>query len=155
MNTEVMFSSKKDDWETPQTLFDKMNAIYNFSYDLAASDDNTKCEHYFTKENDSLATDWTKIKGNLWLNPPYGRDLRKWVQKAYESSLERQGVIVMLIPSRTDTSYWHDFIFNKAKIDFLRGRLKFEVGGGGWTISTISKRNCNFLLKGELICFTH
>ena len=129
MNTEVMFSSKKDDWETPQTLFDKMNAIYNFSYDLAASDDNAKCEHYFTKEDDSLATDWTAIDGNLWLNPPYGRDLKRWIKKAYESSLNRQGVIVVLIPSRTDTSYWHDYIFNKANIEFLRGRLKFEVGG--------------------------
>lgn len=67
--------------------------------------------------------------GALWLNPPYGRDLKSWVKKAYESSLKRTDCLVMLIPARTDTSYWHDYIFNKAQIIFLRGRLKFELDG--------------------------
>jgi len=69
------------------------------------------------------------LEGNLWLNPPYGRDLKHWVKKAYESSLHRSGLLVMLIPSRTDTSYWHDYIFDKAQIKFIRGRLKFENCG--------------------------
>ncbi|GKT04406.1 DNA N-6-adenine-methyltransferase [Furfurilactobacillus entadae] len=122
-------TSNKDDWETPQKMFDELNQKYNFTTDLAARSDNAKCAEFITPEQDSLSTDWTKIPGNLFLNPPYGRDLRKWVQKAYQSSLDRDGKIVLLIPSRTDTSYWHDFIFNKAKITFLRGRLKFEIGG--------------------------
>ena len=67
---------------------------------------------------------------NYWETPPYGRELRKWVKKAYEESLEKHdGYIVLLIPARTDTSYWHDFIFGKAQINFLRGRIKFELHG--------------------------
>ncbi|WP_421016719.1 DNA N-6-adenine-methyltransferase [Furfurilactobacillus cerevisiae] len=94
-----------------------------------ARTDNSKCVNFISPEQDSLSTNWANIKGNLFLNPPYGRDLRKWVKKAYESSLNHDGNIVLLIPSRTDTSYWHDFIFNKADIEFIRGRLKFEVNG--------------------------
>ncbi|SPS04271.1 phage N-6-adenine-methyltransferase [Latilactobacillus sakei] len=72
------------------------------------------------KFDNSLSQDWAALKGNLWLNPPYGRDLKHWVKKAYESSINRSGLLIMLIPSRTDTSYWHDYIFNKAQIKFIR-----------------------------------
>lgn len=129
MNKELMFSSKKEDWETPQLLFDELNDNYNFNWDLASSDANAKCVNHFTIGDDSLSQDWSVLEGNLWLNPPYGRDLKHWVKKAYESSLHRSGLLVMLIPSRTDTSYWHDYIFDKAEIKFIRGRLKFENGG--------------------------
>lgn len=129
MNKELMFSSKKEDWETPQLLFDELNDNYNFNWDLASSDANAKCVNHFTVGDDSLSQDWSVLEGNLWLNPPYGRDLKHWVKKAYESSLHRSGLLVMLIPSRTDTSYWHDYIFDKAQIKFIRGRLKFENGG--------------------------
>ena len=129
MNEELMFSSKKEDWETPQLFFDELNKKYKFNWDLASSDANAKCANHFTVGDDSLSHDWSALEGNLWLNPPYGRDLKRWVKKAYESSLNREGVLVMLIPSRTDTSYWHDYIFDKAQIKFIRGRLKFENGG--------------------------
>ena len=129
MNKELMFSSKKEDWETPQLFFDELNKKYKFNWDLASSDANAKCVNHFTVGDDSLSQDWSALEGNLWLNPPYGRDLKRWVKKAYESSLNREGVLVMLIPSRTDTSYWHDYIFDKAQIKFIRGRLKFENGG--------------------------
>lgn len=129
MNKELMFSSKKEDWETLQLLFDELNDNYNFNWDLASSDANAKCVNHFTVGDDSLSQDWSVLEGNLWLNPPYGRDLKHWVKKAYESSLHRSGLLVMLIPSRTDTSYWHDYIFDKAQIKFIRGRLKFENGG--------------------------
>lgn len=129
MNKDLMFSSDKDDWETPQSLFDDLDKKYHFTTDLAARKDNSKCPQFIDPSENSLTVDWTKYKGNLFLNPPYGRDLRKWVQKAYESSLNRNGQIVLLIPARTDTSYWHDFIFNKAHIIFMRGRVKFELGG--------------------------
>lgn len=69
------------------------------------------------------------LEGNLFLNPPYGRHLKDWVKKASETKLSENQYLVMLIPSRTDTSYWHDYIFDKAEIIFLRGRLKFEVNG--------------------------
>mgnify|MGYP000875913726 FL=1 len=129
MNKELMFSSKKEDWETPQLFFNELNKKYKFNWDLASSDANAKCVNHFTVGDDSLSQDWSALEGNLWLNPPYGRDLKRWVKKAYESSLNREDVLVMLIPSRTDTSYWHDYIFDKAEIKFIRGRLKFENGG--------------------------
>lgn len=125
-----LFTSNKEDWETPQDFFNKLNEKYHFTFDLAASYSNTKCKSYFTEKDDSLSKDWHRIGGNVFLNPPYGRELHKWVKKAYEESLKKHdGYIVLLIPARTDTSYWHDFIFGKAQIKFLRGRLKFELNG--------------------------
>lgn len=127
---KVQTSSKKQDWETPQIIFDKLNEIYHFTWDLAASKKNTKCSNYFDIDRNSLDQNWSELSGNLFCNPPYGRDLRHWVKKAYEESLnKRNGCICLLIPSRTDTSYWHDYIFDKADIKFLKGRLKFEVNG--------------------------
>lgn len=130
-NNKIAFSSNKSDWETPQKLFNKLNQKYNFTWDLAASKQNAKCKNYFTKEQDSLIQDWSKLKGNLYLNPPYGRHIQKWVEKAYYSSVSKEDgqSIILLLPSRTDTSYWHEYIFGKAKIYFLRGRLKFELNG--------------------------
>jgi len=130
MVNEGLMSSEKNYWETPQDFFEDLNKNYDFSFDLAASKDNAKCDNFFCEEDDSLTKDWHELKGNLFLNPPYGRELKKWVKKAYEESLKKtDGCIVLLIPARTDTSYWHDFIFGKAQIKFLRGRLKFELNG--------------------------
>lgn len=128
MINSLMFSSKKDDWETPQQLFDKLDDEFNFSWDLAATKENSKCEQYIDKSDDSLSVNWSELVGNLWLNPPYGRQIKKWVKKASETDL-KDSYLVMLIPARTDTSYWHDYIFGKAEIKFLRGRLKFEING--------------------------
>lgn len=126
----ALFSSNKDDWETPQALFDSLNAKYHFAIDLAASKDNAKCDRYFSIDDDSLSKDWSEnFGGAMYLNPPYGRNIGKWVNKAYETSLKVTVPIVLLIPSRTDTSYWHDYIFGKANIKFIRGRLKFEHNG--------------------------
>ena len=86
-----LFTSDKQYWETPQAFFDKINAKLHFSFDLAASDTNHKCKHYFTEKDDALKQEWHKIKGNLWLNPPYGRTLKLWVKKAYEESLLKNG----------------------------------------------------------------
>lgn len=127
MLNKGLFTSKKDDWETPQKLFEELNKEFIFDVDVAASDGNAKMPNYFTKEDDALVQNWN---GNVFCNPPYGRDLRKWIEKAYEEYLrDPERTIVLLIPARTDTSYWHDFVFYKAEIRFLRGRLKFEVGG--------------------------
>ena len=117
----VHFSSKSNEWSTPQYFFDELNTRYNFTCDLAATAENTKCDLFLS---DSLVADWNKIPGWLWLNPPYGRELGAWVEKAYrENTLGAK--IVMLIPARTDTKYWHEYIFNKAEVVFLKGRLKF------------------------------
>ncbi|WP_316042983.1 DNA N-6-adenine-methyltransferase [Lactiplantibacillus plantarum] len=129
MINKALFTSNKEDWETPQDFYDRLNAKYHFEWDLAASDDNAKCSCYFTRDDNSLEQDWEGLSGNLFLNPPYGRELKLWVKKAATTGLKDKQNLVMLIPSRTDTSYWHDYIFNHAEIEFLRGRLKFEVDG--------------------------
>ena len=112
-----MFTSRTDEWETPQDLFDKLNEQYHFTLDAAASDENHKCERYYTKADDGLSKKWG---GCVWCNPPYGRQIGKWVQKAYESEC----TVVMLLPARTDTRWFHDYC-TKGKIEFIRGRLRF------------------------------
>ena len=116
----VHFSSETDMWATPQNFFDDYNAIYNFDIDVCATKENTKCDKYFTKEQDGLHQDWVGI---CWMNPPYGREIIKWMKKAYESSLNG-ATIVCLVPSRTDTRWWHEYAM-KGNITFIRGRLKF------------------------------
>jgi site-specific DNA-methyltransferase (adenine-specific) len=120
---EVHYSSKSNEWATPQNLFDELNDEFNFTLDPCATDENAKCSKYFTIEDDGLSKDWSKDV--VFMNPPYGREIKKWIKKAYEESLNG-ATVVCLIPARTDTTYWHDFIFDKANdIRFLRGRLKF------------------------------
>lgn len=114
---DVHFSSQSDRWETPQALFDELDKEFHFETDVCASVDNAKCDRYYTEADDGLAQDW---QGVCWMNPPYGRQIGKWVKKAYESA----ATVVCLLPSRTDTAWWHDYCM-KGTIRFLRGRLKF------------------------------
>lgn len=122
MNADVMFSSKTDLWETPQDFFDELDAEFHFSLDVCAVPDNAKCAAYYTPEQDGLSQPWT---GVVWCNPPYGRNIGKWVQKAHEENRRNNNYIVMLLPARTDTKWFHDYILSKAEIRFIRGRLKF------------------------------
>lgn len=108
MNTEVMFSSKTDMWATPQDFFDKLNDELHFTLDAAAVAENAKCEKFFSPEEDGLSQDW---KGTVWCNPPYGRKIGKWVKKAYEESIKNGCIVVMLLPCRPDTAYFHDYIY--------------------------------------------
>ena len=117
---EVHFSSKTDMWATPQKFFDKYNEKYRFTLDPCATSDNAKCPIYFTEADDGLKQQWT---GSVWMNPPYGREIIKWMKKAYESSLQG-ATVVCLVPSRTDTKWWHDYAM-KGEIEFIKGRLKF------------------------------
>ena len=119
---QAQFSSKKDDWETPQELFDQLDRMFHFSLDAASSDENAKCEKHFTAEDDGLSKNWGGEV--VWLNPPYGRQIGKWVQKAYEESLKPDTTVVCLLPARTDTKWFHDYC-TKGEITFVRGRLKF------------------------------
>lgn len=118
MLTSGLFTSNTDDWATPQDFFDKLNDEFHFDVDVCASDSNHKCEKYFTKEQDGLNQPW---HGFVWCNPPYGREIGKWVKAVAEHS----GGGVMLLPARTDTRWFHDYIYGKADIRFIRGRLKF------------------------------
>lgn len=125
LNTEVMFSSKSDCWETPQDLFDELDAEFGFTLDVCALPENAKCERYFTPEDDGLSQDWT---GVCWCNPPYGRQIGRWVRKAFFSSVHG-ATVVMLLPARTDTSWFHDYILHRSEVRFLRGRVRFRAGG--------------------------
>lgn len=124
--SNVHFSSATNEWATPQDFFDKLNKQFNFTLDPCATPENAKCEKFFTETDDGLAQDWGGHR--VFCNPPYGRGLKDWVRKAYEES-KKGALVVMLIPARTDTSYWHEFVVGGgADIRFLRGRLKFGDG---------------------------
>jgi site-specific DNA-methyltransferase (adenine-specific) len=123
MNKELMFSSKTEEWYTPLEFFKELDAEFHFNLDPCATDLNHKCERYFTRKTDGLSQKWG---GNrVFCNPPYGRVIGEWVKKAYEESKEPDTLIVMLLPARTDTRWFHDYIYNKAEIRFIKGRLKF------------------------------
>ena len=121
MITKGMMSSNTCEWETPQWLFDYFNKIFQFDLDVCATRLNKKCGCYFNKEQDSLKQEWYKRN---WMNPPYGREIVKWVKKAYDESL-KGNLIVCLLPARPDTRWWHDYVMKADIIHFVKGRLKF------------------------------
>jgi len=123
MNTKVMFLSKTDLWETPQELFDKLNAEFGFDLDVCALPENAKCTRYYTPEEDGLKQPWS---GVCWCNPPYGQGVGDWVRRALFASAAG-AVVVMLLPARTDTRWFHEYIYRRENVEirFLRGRLKF------------------------------
>ncbi len=117
---DVHFSSKSDDWETPQALFDALCREFNLKRDVCASSENKKLPAYWSALDDGLKQDWSDQR--CWMNPPYGRAIGKWVQKASQGGA---AVVVALLPARTDTRWFHEFIYNKAECRFIKGRLKF------------------------------
>lgn len=122
-NIAACMSSKTDNWATPQDFFDKLNEEFNFTLDPCADSENHKCDLFFTREQNGLNQDWGGH--TVFCNPPYGREIADWVKYAYEQSQKPDTTVVMLIPARTDTRYFHEYIYNKAEIRFIRGRLKF------------------------------
>ena len=134
MNKETqktMFSSKSAEWETPQELFNYLNFEFRFTLDPCATAESAKCEKYYTIDDDGLNKSWEGEK--VFMNPPYGRDIKKWIKKAHDEGQKPNTVVACLIPSRTDTKYWHEYCMKAWKIYFVKGRLKFEnkfnVGG--------------------------
>ena len=121
MNKELMFSSKTDLWSTPQEFFGGLDAEFGFNLDACALPENAKCDVYYTPEQDGLFQRWY---GTVWCNPPYGREIEKWVAKAADAA-KKGATVVMLLPARTDTKWFHEYILGKAEIRFIRGRLKF------------------------------
>jgi phage N-6-adenine-methyltransferase len=120
---KIMFSSKSDEWETPQHFFNKLNKIYKFTLDPCCTKETAKCEKFYTPQDNGLSKSWTDE--TVFVNPPYG-DIKTWVKKAHDESVNNNAVVVLLIPARTDTRYWHDFIMKEAEsIYFVKGRLKF------------------------------
>lgn len=124
-----MFSSKTDQWATPQDFFDELDLEFHFTLDPCADKDNHKCKKYFTKEDDGLQQDWGGE--TVFCNPPYGRNLTgQWVKKASEEINKPGTTVVLLLPSRTDTKWFHDYLYKKDNVElrFVKGRLKFGDG---------------------------
>mgnify|MGYP000197029625 CR=1 FL=1 len=119
----ALFSSAKEDWETPREFFERLDGEFHFDLDVCAFPHNAKCPAYFTKEDDGLARDWGKH--TCWMNPPYGKAIKAWMTKALDAS-RRGATVVCLVPSRTDTAWWHDTVIaGGAEVRFVRGRLRF------------------------------
>ena len=121
----VHYSSKSNEWSTPQDFFDKLDEEFGFTLDPCSDGLNAKCERFFTAEDDGLAQSWAGE--SVFMNPPYGRVIGDWVRKAYEES-RRGATVVALIPSRTDTRYWHDYVMRACEVRLVKGRLKFGDG---------------------------
>jgi phage N-6-adenine-methyltransferase len=130
MNTDLMFSTGKDDWETPQAFFDELDKEFHFTLDPCCTPQTAKCSKYYTKEDDGLSKDWGGE--TVFINPPYSKKQKgnpgqeAWIKKSYEESRKPNTTCVMLLPARTDTLAFHQYIYHKAsEIRFIKGRLKF------------------------------
>lgn len=129
MINKGLFSSKSNEWATPKALFKELNNEFHFTLDPCASADNAKCEKYFTVKENGLLQSW---KGErVFCNPPYGKEIASWVKKCDTEIKNGAELIVMLIPSRTDTKYFHEYIYKKHEIRFLAGRLHFNESKQG------------------------
>lgn len=117
---KTKFESNRQDWETPATIFDPLMTEFNFTTDVCASNENTKCVHHFNQTDDALNREWT---GTCWMNPPFGEQ-GKWVRKAFEESI-KGACVVCLLPARTNTNWWHDYCLKASEIRFIRGRPRF------------------------------
>jgi site-specific DNA-methyltransferase (adenine-specific) len=119
----VGFSSKAQTWSTPQDFYDRLDREFNFTLDPCASDEDAKCAKYYTVEDDGLKQSWQGE--TVFMNPPYGRDIKKWIKKAFTEAKKPNTVVVCLVPSRTDTRYWHDYVMKSSEVRLIKGRLKF------------------------------
>lgn len=128
-NLDVMYSSKTDQWATPTDFFKELDAEFHFNLDPCADEHNHKCERYFTEAQNGLTQDWGGCR--VFCNPPYGKAISDWVRKCYEESHKANTIVVLLIPARTDTKYFHDYILHRSEVRFVKGRLKFGDAAAG------------------------
>jgi site-specific DNA-methyltransferase (adenine-specific) len=127
INPGIM-SSNTPEWATPQWLFNVLDRVYHFTLDPCSTHENAKCRKHYTREEDGLSQSWAGE--TVFMNPPYGREIGKWVGKCYADSVSGIGRTVALLPARTDTRWFHDCVYEWARIYFIRGRLKFGDGRG-------------------------
>jgi site-specific DNA-methyltransferase (adenine-specific) len=126
---QTMFSSKSPEWETPRDFFEKLDERWNFTLDPCATKDTAKCATFFTEKDNGLEMDW---KGHrVFMNPPYGREIRFWIEKAYKEGLKHDTIVVCLLPARTDTKWFHNYCMKAQSIKFIKGRLKFGNATAG------------------------
>lgn len=125
MINKGLMTSNTCEWATPQKFYNELNNEFHFNLDPCSTKENHKCQNYFTKEQDGLVQKWVGYR--VYCNPPYGREISKWVEKAYIEN--KSGTfVVMLLPARTDTKWFHDYIYKQHEIRFIKGRLKFNDG---------------------------
>ena len=122
MKTETLFSHATDEWATPEKLYQELDEEFHFTLDPCATDENHKCDLYFTREQNGLNYSWGGYR--VFCNPPYS-DIATWVKKAYEEGHKENTIVVLLLYSRTDTKYFHDYIIHRSEIRILKGRVKF------------------------------
>lgn len=121
---KVKYMSKINEYETPIPVFETLHAAFKFTLDPCATDQNAKCKRYYTSTENGLKQSWKDEV--VFMHPPYGKLLPFWVRKAYEESQKNNATVVCLLPVWTDRNFWHDWVFNKSEVVFLRGRLTFE-----------------------------
>ena len=131
MISAALFSSAKEDWGTPQWLFDACDRVFKFTLDAAASRENALCPEYFTKADNSLLQEWHE---STWVNPPYGRGITgEFVAVAFRQAFYGDKTSVLLLPARTDVRWFHEFIYEMPRVShrFIHGRLKFRGAESG------------------------
>jgi len=128
--SEVLHSSNSNEWETPDHVFDHFDERFNFDLDAAAGGWNYKVQNHFSTERCAFQHRWSDHGSAVWCNPPYGRGVGIWVKKAYEEAKEGKIKVVLLIMSRTDTNYFHDYIMKANEVYFIKKRIKFERDDG-------------------------
>lgn len=126
---EALFSSKSSEWATPQAFFNELNAEFGFTLDPCCTHENAKCPRHYTKAENGLLQDWSGER--VFCNPPYGRECPIWIEKC-ATEAQKGATVVALLPARTDTIAFHKYIYGKAEVRFIKGRLRF---GGGQTSS--------------------
>lgn len=120
-----LFTSRTEEWQTPHYLFNALDSEFHFQVDVCATSENAKCQVFFDKNVDGLKREWSPFR--CWMNPPYGKKIDQWMHKAYKES-QRGALVVCLIPARTDTQWWHEWVMKSAEIRFVRGRISFGDG---------------------------
>ena len=135
LRPQARLKTGMEDWSTPQSFFDSLDREFGFTLDACATNENAKCLNYFTRDDDGLAQSWAGHR--VWMNPPYGVEIPKWMRKAYEESQREALLVVCLVPARTDTRWWHDYA-EKGEKRFVKGRLKFMSVNGPLRLATAS-----------------
>ena len=126
MTNKGLFSSKTDEWETPQDFFEALNNEFQFDIDVCATSDNAKCEKFFSPQFNALIREW---HGVCWMNPPYDKNIGLWIQKAYETAQKGYTVVCLIQGRSSDTKWWHDYVMRASEIRYIKDRLHFGLNG--------------------------
>ena len=127
MMNRGLYTSDSAEWATPQEFFDRLNDEFHFTLDVCATEENAKVNNFFTKEQDGLKQEWGTE--TVWCNPPYGKSIGTWCKRCFLHSIGG-GIAVMLLPARTDTDWFHRWVYGKGEIRFVKGRIRFN--GSKW-----------------------